>query len=217
MDAGFPNEKGMVSMFTVGKFSQSTQVSKRSLDYNGIKKTIMTVVVALIGIVVIFTLWLLAWNDGVSMAKDRQIMPGVRLNLQTATTSRGLVEYDMYGTAGPVVLSIHGGFGGADQGRLFASWLQDNGFRILSPSRPGYLGTPLESGKTYFEQADLLAALLDYLKIDKVGLLAYSAGSPVAYSFAARYPDRVWVLCRWMGSADMRPRAPLTQPCKRLL
>ncbi|MDI6694233.1 MAG: alpha/beta hydrolase [Anaerolineales bacterium] len=177
-------------MFTVGKSSRLVQVSKRLLRY---------AVVAIVGIAVIFTLWLLAWDDGFSVANDRQIMPGVRLNVQTAATSRGLVEYDMYGTQGPVVLSIHGGFGDADQGRLFASWLQEDGFRILSPSRPGYLGTPLESGKTYDEQADLLAALLDHLEIDKVGLVSYSAGSPVAYTFAARYPDRVWGLVSIAG------------------
>lgn len=172
-------------MFTVGKSSRLAKISKRLLLY---------LVVAFVSIAVIFTLLLLASDDGSSFANNRQIMPGVQLNLQTAATSRGLVEYDIYGTQGPVVLSIHGGFGGADQGRLFASWLQDDGFRILSPSRPGYLGTPLESGRTYDEQADLIAALLDYLKVEKVGLLSYSAGSPVAYTFVARYPDRVWGL-----------------------
>jgi len=172
-------------MFTVGKFSRINQVFTRLLRYG---------VIAILGAAVISMLWLLAWDDSSSVAADEKLISGVVLNLQTVMTSRGPVEYDMYGTQGPVVLSIHGGFGGADQGRLFASWLQDDGFRILSPSRPGYLGTPLESGKTYEEQADLLAALLDHLKIDKIALLSYSAGSPVAYTFAVRYPDRVWGL-----------------------
>ena len=184
-------------MLKVGKSSRLAQVSKRLLRY---------AVVVVVGIAVILTLLLLAWDDGISVANDRQIMPGVRLNLQTAVTSRGRVEYDLYGSQGPVVLSIHGGFGGADQGRLFAIWLQDEGFRILSPSRPGYLGTPLESGRTYDEQADLLAALLDYLKVEKVGLLSYSAGSPVAYTFAARYPDRVWGLVSVAGVSRYEAR-----------
>ena len=62
-------------------------------------------------------------------------------------------------------LSVHGGLGGADQGRLIADWLAGEGYRILSPSRPGYLGTPLASGATVEEQADLLAALHDTLEI----------------------------------------------------
>lgn len=160
----------------------------------GFKRLLRYLLIAIVGVTVIAMIGLFAWNGEASASSDRQLLPGVQLNLQTAMTSQGLVEYDLYGTQGPVVLSIHGGFGGADQGRLFASWLQSYGFRILSPSRPGYMGTPLESGSTYDEQADLLVALLDYLKIDKVALLSYSAGSPVAYSLAARYPDRVWGL-----------------------
>lgn len=183
-------------MFRVGSFLRLDHRFMRLLRY---------LVIALIGIAVIFMLGLLAWDDGSSISNDRQMMPGVQLNLQSAVTSHGLVEYDMYGTQGPVVLSIHGGFGGADQGRLFASWLQDDGFRILSPSRPGYLGTPLESGKTYEEQADLLAALLDHLKIEKVALLSYSAGSPVAYTFAVRYPERVWGLVSVAGVSRYEP------------
>lgn len=172
-------------MNTSGKTSRFRRVLKRLL---------LIVGAAILSLAAIFLIWLFAGEDGSSPANDRQIMPGVELHLQTVMTSRGLVEYDLYGAQGPVVLSIHGGFGGADQGRLFASWLQNDGFRILSPSRPGYLGTPLGSGKTYTEQADLIAALLDELKIGRVALLSYSAGSPVAYTFAARYPDRVWGL-----------------------
>jgi pimeloyl-ACP methyl ester carboxylesterase len=139
-------------------------------------------------------LGLLVWDGGFAVDKDRVLMPGVELHLRTVATKQGPVEYDMYGEEGPVVLSIHAGLGGADQGRLFASWLQEDGFRILSPSRPGYLGTPLTSGRTLQEQADLLAALLDKLEIDKVGIVAASAGAPVAYTFAARYPEKVWGL-----------------------
>jgi pimeloyl-ACP methyl ester carboxylesterase len=159
-----------------------------------IKKIVIVSAIIILGAITIFTLFLITWDGGIAVGKHRVILPGVQLNLQTVTTARGPVEYDMYGTKGPVVLSIHAGLGGADQGRLFASWLQGDGYRILSPSRPGYLDTPLASGKTPEEQADLLAALLDKLKIDKVGIVAASAGGPVAYTFAARYSERVWGL-----------------------
>jgi pimeloyl-ACP methyl ester carboxylesterase len=158
------------------------------------KKIVLVAAIILLGAPTLFTLWLLTWDGGVAVGKQRVLLPGVQLNLQTVTTALGLVEYDLYGTKGPVVLSLHGGLGGADQGRLFASWLQGDGFRILSPSRPGYLGTPLASGKTLEAQADLFAALLDTLHIEKVGVLSTSAGGPVAYTFAARYPERVWGL-----------------------
>lgn len=120
-----------------------------------------------------------------------QVLPGVFVDTKVIETAKGKVEYDLSEGAGPVVLSVHAGLGGADQGRLIADWLAKNGYRILSPSRPGYLGTPLESGRTFEEQADLMAALLDELKIDKVIVTSLSAGGPVAYQFAARHPERV--------------------------
>jgi pimeloyl-ACP methyl ester carboxylesterase len=148
---------------------------------------------------------LLVWDGGIDTGTRREILPGVRLDLRTAETSRGPVQYDLAGTRGSIVLSVHAGLGGADQGRLFADWLRDAGFRILSPSRPGYLGTPLDSGRSLEQQADLLAALLDTLSIQRVGVLAVSAGSPVGYVFAARHPDRVWGLVSISGVS--RPQA----------
>ncbi|WP_220199722.1 alpha/beta fold hydrolase [Ktedonospora formicarum] len=158
-------------------------------------KTIILVGVSiLVGAPTLFLLGLLLWDGGFEVGPHQALLPGVQLNLRTVTTVRGPVQYDLYGTQGPVVLSLHAGLGGADQGRLFASFLQEKEFRILSPSRPGYLGTPLSSGKTLEEQADLFAALLDTLKIKKVGILSASAAGPVAYAFAERYPQRVWGL-----------------------
>lgn len=158
------------------------------------RKIGLAVAGVIVGAPMLFTLSLLVWNGGFEVSPHQVLVPGVQLNLRTANTARGPVQYDLYGTTGPVVLSLHAGLGGADQGRLFASFLQDDGIRILSPSRPGYLGTPLTSGKTLEEQADLFAALLDTLHIEKVGVLSASAAGPVAYMFAARHPERVWGL-----------------------
>jgi pimeloyl-ACP methyl ester carboxylesterase len=166
------------------------------------RRIVVIAVVVLIGVPALFILGLLAWDD--TPAERRVLLPGIEVDLHTAQTALGPVQYDMYGTSGPVVLSVHAGLGGADQGRLFAGWMQDDGFRILSPSRPGYLGTPLSSGRTPQEQADLFAALLDELGIEKVGVLAASAGGPVAYTFAARHPDRVWGLVS--VGAQSRPK-----------
>jgi pimeloyl-ACP methyl ester carboxylesterase len=124
----------------------------------------------------------------------RQVIPGVNVEPRIAGTAKGKVEFDLTQGDGPVALSVHGGLGGADQGRLNADWLARAGYRILSPSRPGYLGTPLDSGTTVEDQAGLLAALLDTLNIAQVALVSYSAGGPVAYTLAARHPERVVAL-----------------------
>ena len=93
---------------------------------------------------------------------------------------------------GPPVLFVHGSPGGSDQGALMGRFLVDAGFRVIAPSRPGYLGTPLEDGDgTPQRTAALLMALLDALNIDRCGVMCWSGGGPSAYLVAADHPDRV--------------------------
>lgn len=171
------------------------------------RRAVLVTLGVLVGVPLLLVTGLVVWDGGANLDPHRELLPGVTLDLRTAQTARGPVEYDLYGSGGPVVLSVHAGLGGADQGRLFASWLQNDGYRILSPSRPGYLGTPLTGGQTLVEQADLLVALLDALHIDRVGVFTASAGSPVAYTLAARYPDRVWGLVSVSGVSLPDPDA----------
>ena len=105
-------------------------------------------------------------------------------------TERGHVEVAREGDGTPVLV-IHGGPGGFDQGLMYSRHLRDNGCELVALSRPGYLRTPLSSGRTPTEQADLYAAVLDALKIDRITVLGYSAGGPSALHFAARHPSRV--------------------------
>lgn len=108
-------------------------------------------------------------------------------------TARGAVQFARAGV-GPTVLALHGGPGGFDQGLASAWHLEAGGCEVLAPSRPGYLRTPLASGRLPEEQADLYAALLDELGIERVAVLAYSSGGPSAVQFAARHPDRTRAL-----------------------
>lgn len=94
---------------------------------------------------------------------------------RTVPTARGPVEYAERGHGEPV-LAVHGTRGGWDQGLVSCEFLSLNGFRVVAPSRPGYLGTPLSTGRTPAEQADALAALLDALALDRTMVLAGSAG-----------------------------------------
>lgn len=93
---------------------------------------------------------------------------------------------------GPAVLFVHGTPGGCDQGALMGEFLVEAGFRVIAPSRPGYLGTPLDDDRsTPAQQADLHAALLDALGVDRVAVACWSGGGPSAYRFAIDHPDRV--------------------------
>jgi pimeloyl-ACP methyl ester carboxylesterase len=75
--------------------------------------------------------------------------------------------------------------GGIDRCRLVLGWVEPARYRLLAVSRPGYLGTPLSSGRDPREQADLFAALLDALGIDRV---AHRAPPPAGTPAPARHP-----------------------------
>ena len=130
------------------------------------------------------------------------LVQGIRCNRATKEKLKQLSEYDAktislsYGDMsyvdkgnGEVILSVHGIFGGYDQAfdtcKDFAS-----GYRILAPSRFGYLGSDMLGSGTPAEQAIAYAELLDRLGIDKVYLLATSAGGSIAIRFALDYPER---------------------------
>lgn len=112
---------------------------------------------------------------------------------QVASTAVGPVEYAQAGE-GPVLVSVHGSYGGWDYGLGMAAVFALNGFRVIAPSRPGFLGTPLASGRTYEEQADALAALLAALGVQRASVLGFSGGGPPTFLLAARHPGRVCCL-----------------------
>lgn len=124
----------------------------------------------------------------------KEVLPGVTIAPRVIETAAGKAEFDLTEGDGPVVLASHGGIGGVDQARLMMNWLDPAEYRLLSVSRPGYLGTPLASGRSFEEQADLFAALLDALGIERTAVVALSAGGPPGYLLAARHPDRVSAL-----------------------
>ncbi len=109
---------------------------------------------------------------------------------KVAGTRRGVVEYAEYGE-GPAVVTLHGAMGGCDQSLMLAQTIgDDSGYRYIGVSRPGYLGTPISSGRSAEDQADLCAALLDELGIETAAVMAVSGGGPCALNFALRHGDR---------------------------
>lgn len=108
---------------------------------------------------------------------------------QVIETAKGPIEYIRRGDTGPLVLFLHGTPGGYDQAPAEAE------YRMIAPSRPGYLRTPISVGRTPAEQADAYAALLDALgETEKVFVMGASGGGPSAYTFAANYPERTAAL-----------------------
>ncbi|MEM7018629.1 MAG: alpha/beta hydrolase [Pseudomonadota bacterium] len=112
---------------------------------------------------------------------------------EVAETSRGLIEFVQSGSP-PFVMQLHGTPGGYDQSILLGEPFLDAGMGSISVSRPGYLRTPIDVGRTPAEQADALAALLDTLQIERVAVQGVSGGGPSAIQFAVRHPERITVL-----------------------
>jgi pimeloyl-ACP methyl ester carboxylesterase len=106
-------------------------------------------------------------------------------------TAHGAVEYADLGTGAPV-LFVHGSPGGWDQGELMSRFLVAGGFRVIAPSRPGYVATPLtDTNGTADGTAELLLALMDHVGIERFAIMCWSGGGPSTYRIAATNPARV--------------------------
>jgi pimeloyl-ACP methyl ester carboxylesterase len=134
----------------------------------------------------------------------------LRDGAQVIATSRGPIECAVLGE-GPAVLISHGALGGYDQSlAVIASGLfGGDSYRFIAVSRPGYLRTPPEVGKSPEEQADAFAALLDALQVDKAIVVGISAGGPPALQFALRHPGRCMALLLVSAATE---RTPLPEP-----
>ncbi len=150
----------------------------------------MSVFFMLLELSLIFLAVLSVWIFISYRGWKRNLLNSLIANSKVAQTSVGAVEYVLKGS-GPVLLLLHGAPGGYDQGTLDMEMWIDEGFSLLSISRPGYLRTPLSTGETFEEQADAIAALLDTLGISQVAILAASGGGPIGLHFALRHPDRI--------------------------
>lgn len=109
-----------------------------------------------------------------------------------AHTAAGAVEYAEAGDGEPLLM-IHGAGGGYDQGLLVGRDFGP-GFRIIAPSRFGYLGTAVPDDTSIRAQAEAHAALLDHLGIERCIVVGVSAGGPSAIEFALRHPERTSAL-----------------------
>jgi pimeloyl-ACP methyl ester carboxylesterase len=125
-------------------------------------------------------------------------------------TRHGPLEYAEAG-GGPPFLMIHGTGGGFDQGLLFARRLVGLGYRVIAPSRFGYLRSAFPPDPGARAQAESLADLLDALGLGAVAVAGGSAGAIPALAFALAFPDRTAALIPIVPAAYV-PGRPLPEP-----
>jgi len=121
-------------------------------------------------------------------------------NTTIMSTAAGPIEYVVAGDGDPILV-LHGTGGGWDQGLSSAGELGRFGFKLIIPSRFGYLGTPMPAGATPATEADAWATLLDSLGVQRVAVVAFSAGTVPAFQFAMRHPARVTKLALFVPAA----------------
>jgi len=144
-----------------------------------------------------------AYHRDMAAAKKR--VSGVA---STIPTRSGVLEFVVAGE-GPPLLMVHGTGGGFDQGLLFAEALRERGFRIVAPSRFGYLDSSFPADPSSERQADEFVTLLDHLGLDRVVVAGGSAGALSAAAFALRHPDRCAGLVLLVPAGNLSGKDPV--------
>ncbi|HEU0200933.1 MAG TPA: alpha/beta hydrolase [Burkholderiaceae bacterium] len=144
-------------------------------------------------------------------AHEARVATGSRL----VDTRCGPIELAEAGQGDPLLL-VHGTGGGFDQAMLMGRDYVARGFRVIAPSRFGYLRTPYPSDPSPEAQADQFACLLDVLGVARVAIMGVSAGAHSAMQFAIRHPERTSALLLLVPAvykpADVPSSAPKLSP-----
>lgn len=104
--------------------------------------------------------------------------------------NRGLrLEYEITGVGHPLVF-LHGMGGSVRQ--IYSTYQPLPGVKLISMNQQGHGKSEVDWETLDFARmADDVAALLDYLHIEKVYLAGISMGAAVSLNFSVRYPERV--------------------------
>jgi pimeloyl-ACP methyl ester carboxylesterase len=119
----------------------------------------------------------------------------------------GDMEYAEAGEGPPCVM-IHGTGGGFDQGLAFARRLSTAGWRVIAPSRFGYLRSVNPSDPSLHNQALAVVDLMDHLGIERAPILGGSAGALTALQFAIDHPGRCSALAAVVPASHVPGRPP---------
>ena len=152
-----------------------------------------------------------AYRKDIETARQR-----IGTERQVIESGHGPIEFGECGD-GPAVLVIHGAGGGFDQGLVLGRGLLGDDYRVIAPSRFGYLGTPVPDDPSAEAQADAHLRLPDALQLEAVPVIAASAGAPSAMQLCLRHPERCSALVlvvppAWTPDRTFAPRRASSPP-----
>lgn len=118
------------------------------------------------------------------------------------------IEYSRVGEGKPILV-MHGGHSNCREEFGYRD-LYESRFSIITPSRAGYGRTSKEIGDSLELACYYYMKLLDHLNIEKVHVVAVSAGGPSGICFASKYSERVESLIlqsavtkQWLTAKDI--------------
>lgn len=122
------------------------------------------------------------------------------------------IEYSIIGNGIPILL-FHGGHSNCNEEFGYGELLEQ-GYSIITPSRAGYGKSTPKIGRSLQTACHAYLTLLNHLNIERVHVIAISAGGPSGLFFAGHYPERVRSLTlqsavtkQWLTSKDMEYKA----------
>lgn len=142
---------------------------------------------------------------GQAMVSARRALEHPR---QRTPTRFGMIEWAEAGS-GPAIIMLHGTGGGYDQGLAFCHRLSRAGWRVIAPSRFGYLRSDFPDGLSPAIEADGLADLMAALGLETAVVMGGSAGAIPAIEFAIRHPARTRALVAIVPAAFAPGRPPV--------
>ena len=121
--------------------------------------------------------------------------------IEKVKTKSGIIEFSKIGSGSPI-LYLNGSLCNCNDDMGYSPLIKA-GFSIITPSRPGYGETPLNSGVSAEQAADLINYLVEYLKLNVFYVIAVSGGGLTGLYLASKYPEKVKKLI--LASAVTKP------------
>lgn len=157
-----------------------------------------SMILKIIFLIIVLFIVLIAIKYFLCINKANKRLDSYKQMTSSMETTYGKITYIDKGS-GEAVLVFHGICGGYDQAYDTLKDRVDD-YRVIAPSRFGYIGSDLPKNATVDDQAAAYKELLDKLHIKKVYVLATSAGGSPAIRFALDYPERTKGLILYCSS-----------------